>query len=123
VLAFLPFPLPIIRPDGSRCSIVSIDGSNALIGAVDSFLNAATVLRNGLRQSFAIVQGCLLFPALLTFRLILSPFRHLSVNSGVVIVPICWFSNYIIRRPEREPAGFLLVSDRNRQRGAEVFVR
>ena len=44
-LAFLPSFLPIIWPDGSGCSIVSILGSNAPIYAVNVFLNAATVLR------------------------------------------------------------------------------
>ena len=75
-LAFLPSFLLIIWPDGSRCSIVSILGSNAPIYAVNVFLNAATVLRRCLLQSPIIVQGRLLFPALLAFPLFLSRFRH-----------------------------------------------
>jgi hypothetical protein len=75
-LAFLPSFLLTIWPDGSRCSIVSILGSNAPIYAVNVFLNAATVLRRCLLQSPIIVQGRLLFPALLAFPLFLSRFRH-----------------------------------------------
>ena len=75
-LAFLPSFLLIIWPDGNRCSIVSILGSNAPIYAVNVFLNAATVLRRCLLQSPVIVQGRLLFPALLAFPLLLSRFRH-----------------------------------------------